>query len=240
MSDEIKAKILVIEDDPDLRETLVDLLEPQYSVKIAEDGLVGLKSALREPPDLILMDLRMPNMDGFETCKLLRADSEFDSIPIVVLSGFVSDQDRVKVLEMGADDFIGKPFNSSELLLRLQKRLAARTTTAPRGEISTHSEEVITYGDLVVNVSTQLVTLKGKELHFSQLEFSILHVLLMNADRIVPRDKLIEMIWPNQEVSSRIIDAHMVSVRNKLKSSMIKIGSVYGKGYRLSLIKVDR
>ncbi len=239
MSDDNKAKILVIEDDPDLRETLVDLLEPYYSVKIAEDGLVGLKNALREPPDLILMDLRMPNMDGFETCKLLRADTEFDNIPIIVLSGFVSDQDKVKALEMGADDFIGKPFNSSELLLRLKKRLGARMSS-PRTELSTTSEGVIAYGDIVFDVNSEQVTLKDKELHFSQLEFSILHMLLMNADRIVPREKLIEIIWPNQEVSHRIIDAHMVSIRNKLKSSMVKIGSVYGKGYRLSLIKVDR
>lgn len=239
MSNEDKATILVIEDDPDLRETLVDLLEPQYVVKIAEDGLIGLKNALREPPDLILMDLRMPNMDGFETCKLLRADPEFNSIPIIVLSGFVSDQDRVKALEMGADDFIGKPFNASELLLRLKKRLETRTGSF-RKEPSAKAVEVIQYGDLVLDLTKQKVTLKDKELHFSQLEFSILHMLLQNADQIVPRDQLIETIWPNQEVSHRIIDAHMVSVRNKLKTSGIKIGSVYGRGYRLSLVSAGR
>lgn len=236
MSDDNKATILVIEDDPDLRETLVDLLETQYLVRIAEDGLLGLKNAFREPPDLILMDLRMPNMDGFETCKLLRADKEFDNIPIVVLSGFVSDQDRVKALEMGADDFVGKPFNSSELLLRLKKRLEDRVGSTNK-ENNRRSDDVISYGDIELDLKTQEVTVKGKELHFSQLEFSILHMLLMNADQIVPRETLIETIWPNQEVSHRIIDAHMVSVRNKLKSSMVKIGSVYGKGYRLSLVK---
>lgn len=224
-------KILIVEDDPDLRETLTMLLEDTYDVSSAADGLVGLKNALRNPPDLILMDLKMPNMDGFETCKLLRADKEFDDISIIVVSGFVSDQDRVKALEAGADDFIGKPFETSELLHRIQKRLEEKNRSKSQAQLI--RQGIFRYKNLRMETSEMKAFLGDDEVHFSHVEFSILRLLVEHAESIVAREAFISSIWPDQEVSNRIMDAHIVSIRNKLKGHGLQITSVYGKGYVL-------
>lgn len=126
-----KHKILIVEDDPDLRDTLQLLLEDLYDVTCVYEGLESFKTALNQHPDLVLMDLKMPNMDGFEACRMLRADPQFSDVSVIVVSGFVSDQDRVRALEAGANEFLGKPFETKDLFNRIQKQLQLKTS-APR------------------------------------------------------------------------------------------------------------
>lgn len=226
-----KFKILIVEDDPDLRDTLKLLLEDDYDVSCAVDGLIGLKNALRQPPDLILMDLKMPNMDGFETCRLLRADPEFADISIIVVSGFVSDQDRVRALEAGADDFIGKPFETKELMYRIQKRLEEKNITKSEEQLVRRG--IFKYKSLRLEAGGLKAFVNDEPVHFSQVEFGILKILVEGAETVIPREVFISSLWPGQEVSSRIMDAHLVSIRNKLKGQELQISSVYGKGYVL-------
>ena len=226
-----KFRILIVEDDPDLRDTMKLLLEDTYEVTCAMDGVLGLKNALRNPPDLILLDLRMPNMDGFETCRLLRADPEFASVSIIVVSGFVSEQDRVRALESGADDFISKPFETKELMLRIEKRLAEKTPIKSKEQLSRRG--IFQYKDIRLEAPEAKAYVAEELVHFSHVEFGILKILIENAETVVPREVFINALWPDQDVSSRIMDAHLVSIRNKIKGLNIQINSVYGKGYIL-------
>ncbi|KYG66539.1 hypothetical protein AZI86_05705 [Bdellovibrio bacteriovorus] len=207
------------------------LLEDSYDVSCATDGLNGLKNALRNPPDLILMDLKMPNMDGFETCRLLRADSEFSDISIIVVSGFVSDQDRVRALQAGADDFISKPFETKELLHRIAKRLSEKNTSKSQEQLLRRG--IFKYKSLRLDAVELKAFVNDEPVHFSQVEFGILKILVEGAETVIPREVFISSLWPGQEVSSRIMDAHLVSIRNKLKGQDLQISSVYGKGYIL-------
>lgn len=226
-----KHRILIVEDDPELRETMKLLLEDAYEVSAAVDGLVGLKNALRNPPDLILLDLKMPNMSGFETCKFLRADKEFDHTAIIVVSGFVSDQDRRRILESGADDFVGKPFDTQDLLHRIEKKIKEKSSSMTPEQFQRRG--IFKYRNIVVDTTSLKTFVDGEEIHFSQVEFGILKLLVEKAEEIVARDVFIASLWPGQEVSNRIIDAHLVSIRNKLKGRQLQISSVYGKGYIL-------
>lgn len=226
-----KPHILIIEDDDDFRESLSLLLEDKYDIQALENGVIGLKAALRNPPDLILLDLKMPEMDGFQTCKVLRADKEFDGIPIIVVSGYNTVEDRTRVFEFGADDFIAKPFDNAELLARIQRKLSF--VPSDRVSEKTESLKTIQCGNLKINPRDQVVQIEDRVLHLSALEFRLLYVLALHCDELVSRKNIIEKVWDGQPVSDRIIDPHIVSLRNKLVGCTYAISSAYGKGYSL-------
>lgn len=120
---EYKSKILVIEDEQDIREGIVSLLEDQFAVSTAASGLSGLKEAIRNKPDLIILDLNLPDFDGYQVCKSLREEADFKTIPIIILTAFNESDDRVRAFDMGADDYLAKPFSNVELIARINRKL---------------------------------------------------------------------------------------------------------------------
>lgn len=229
-----KPHVLIIEDDEDLRESLRLLLEDKYDIQALENGLTGLKAALRNPPDLILLDLKMPEMDGFQACKVLRADKEFDGIPIIVLSGYNTVEDRTRIFELGADDFIAKPFDNAELLARIQRKIGI--VSLAKVPEKNEALQAIICGNLRVDPRKQEVYIEDRLLHLSALEFRLLHLLAIHCDELVSRKNIIEKVWDGQPVSERIIDPHIVSLRHKLVGCNFAISSMYGKGYTLKAL----
>lgn len=226
-----KKRILVIEDDEDFREALVLLLGTDFAVETAENGVAGIKAALQSPPDIILLDLKMPDMDGFQTCKALRLDSDLMQIPIIVVSGFNSTDDRTRAFEAGADDFIPKPFNTEEFLARLHRKLAV--TSKSTMSVAQAESTKISCGNLHLDLEHHGVEVDGKPIAVSDLEFRIIHQLMAHCGQVISRKDLIENIWGHQEVSERIIDPHIVSIRYKIANATASISSIYGKGYIL-------
>ncbi len=221
-----KNTILIIEDEEGIREGLTYLLNEQYSVEEAENGVIGLKKAIRNQPNLILLDLKMPEMDGFQVLKAIRADKEFDHTPIIVLSAFNSPADRTKAFELGADDYINKPFDRAELMARIQRKLHG-----------TEIKQVSSPNNLIIKNNLEL-DLRNHQLNFgkhqislSAIEFKIIHVLSMQFEQLVSRDTIVEHVWEKQPVSPRLIDPHILSLRSKLNDVNLTIQSVYGKGY---------
>ena len=221
-----KNKILIIEDEEGIREGLTYLLNEQYAVEEAENGVIGLKKAIRNQPNLILLDLKMPEMDGFQVLKAIRADKEFDHTPIIVLSAFNSPADRTKAFELGADDYINKPFDRAELMARIQRKLHG-----------TEIKQVSSPNNLIIKNNLEL-DLRNHQLNFgkdqislSAIEFKIIHVLSIHFEQLVSRDTIVEHVWEKQPVSPRLIDPHILSLRSKLNDVNLTIQSVYGKGY---------
>lgn len=224
-----KVKILVIEDEEGIRDGLKHILSDIYEVELAENGVDGLKKAIRRPPDIILLDLKMPEMDGFQVCKAFREDREFDNVPIIILSAFNSSADRTKTFELGADDYITKPFEKAELIARIQRKLHGVENKIS----SPTSSGVIVHGDLELDLKKHEVHFEKKLIALSAIEFKLLHLLVINFDQLVSRDTIVDWVWEKQAVSPRLIDPHILSLRNKLHDINITIQSVYGKGYIL-------
>lgn len=231
-----KKKILVIEDDPDFREALAQLLGKDFAVEMAENGVAGVKSALLNPPDIVLVDLRMPGMDGFQTCKALRMDADLSDTPIIVVSGFNSTSDRTRAFEAGADDFIPKPFNTEEFLARLHRKLSTASAKSSSSPVSAKSS-IITCGNIHLDLEHHDLEVNGQSVPLSDLEFRLMHQLMIHCGHVISRKDLIDNVWGNQEVSDRIVDPHIVSIRNKLSAATASISSIYGKGYILKHLK---
>ena len=227
-------RILIIDDEPDLREVLASIIGERYEVSESHGGYEGLKSAIRNPPALILLDLKMPDFKGFDLCRLLRLDPEFNSIPIIVLSGCQGTEDRTRSFALGADDYISKPFDSGELLARIERKLKTFEPTVPQ---PVGGPGVVKCGNLKVNAATHEAFVGENQIHLGALECRLLYLLVANSEKLLSRQQIIQTIWEGQEVSSRIVDPHILSLRTKLTGSSHLISSVYKGGYALKEIK---
>lgn len=227
-----KNKVLIIEDEEGIREGLVEILSGSFDVITAENGIEGLKKAFKEAPQLILLDLKMPEMDGFQVCKAIRSDKEFDSTPIIVVTAFNNVTDRTRLFEMGVDDYITKPFDGKELIARIQRALLR---VSNEKELIQHapSNTVVKCDELVLDGHTQKVFYRKIPIHLSAIEFKILYILALNYNQIVRRDKILDYAWEKQPVSPRLIDPHILAIREKLKDHKFSIHAIYGKGYIL-------
>lgn len=229
-----KPLILIVEDEEDIHEALKIILSANFELAHAYNGADGLKKAIRVMPDLILMDLKMPIIDGFQLCKSLREDREFDNIPIIVVSAFNSASDRTKAFDLGADDYVTKPFDRVELVSRIQRKLTSRMKAAPETQANqivkkTKEDNV----DIEFRADALSFLFEGKEIQLSSIEFKILRMLGESYMELIAREKILESVWEKQAVSSRLIDPHILSLRNKIKVHGLTIDSVYGKGYIL-------
>src|SRR5690242_4860802 len=200
--------ILVIDDDESLRDTIGVLLEREgFRAIIAPDGKSGLDQALLGKPDLILADLRLPDINGVEICKRLRTSGI--KTPIIVLSAVGEEIDKVLLLEIGADDYVVKPFGSRELLARIR---AVLRRAAPDGRKVAH------FADTEVDFSRRVVTRKGEELKFTPAEYNLLCFFLQNPDRPLTRDMILNSVWGYEFFpNTRTVDAHVVKLRQKLE-----------------------
>ena len=222
--------ILIIEDEPKSAKLARDYLEKNgYRTRIAADGLAGLAAARRESPDLVVLDLLLPGMDGREVCRRLRADS---AVPIIMLTALAEETDQIVGLELGADDYIVKPFSPAVLVARVRAMLRRS-----RGELD--DGEVIRSGELEIDLVAHAVTLAGRPLRLTPTEFSLLAALARRPGQTLGREQLLdELHGPAGGLAGfdRSIDSHVKNLRRKLEREPGRpplIETVYGVGYRL-------
>ena len=222
------ASILLIDDEPDLVSLVRFNLEREgYRVRAAADGAAGYEAAKRDLPDLILLDLMLPGMDGLEVCRRLRAESRTARIPIIMLTAKGGEADRVVGLEMGADDYVAKPFSPRELVARVKAVL--RRAAAPQED-----DGALAAGEIQLDPGRHEVTVKGKPVTLTATEFRLLHTLMRRPGQAFSRDRLIDgAIGEDAHVVDRTIDVHVTSLRRKLGRSATLIETVRGVGYRL-------
>src|SRR6266568_6139009 len=218
--------ILVIDDDESLRDTIGVLLEQEgFRAVLVDDGRQGFEKGLLLKPDLILVDLRLPGMSGVDICKQLR-EAQMHT-PIIVLSAMGDEVDKVLLLEIGADDYVVKPFGSRELLARIRALLRR---TAP------DARKVIHFGETDVDLERRVVTRRGEELKFTPAEYNLLTYFLQNADRPLTRDMILNSVWGYESFpNTRTVDAHVVKLRQKLEPDPNiprHFLTVHGVGYR--------
>jgi DNA-binding response OmpR family regulator len=222
------AKILIVEDEPNMVSGLRDNFEFEgYQVISAPDGVSGLERALSESPDLVILDVMMPRMSGLDVCKHLK--SKKPAIPIIMLTARGQEVDKVVGLELGADDYVTKPFSIRELLARV-KAVLRRAGSAPR------QVEKYSFGDVEVNVRSCQVSKRGKEMDFSSKEFELLKFFLHHPGETLSRDRLLEEVWGYDHFpTTRTVDAHIVRLRQKIEPKPDEprfILTVHGTGYK--------
>lgn len=224
------AKILLVEDDPNIRTAAeFALTDAGYTIVTCDNGVDGLTNALSVKPDLILLDLMLPEMDGHTLLKKFRGQN--NATPLIVLTAYSSEQEKIFCLDAGADDFIDKPFSINELLARIRANLR-------RSAISSHAdgEQQQQYGDMIIDFALNTVSVKGLPVSLRNREYEILEVLAGNQGALVTRDDLIREVWNGKPPStSATIDVHMHNLRKSLEadSDYQLIATEYAKGWRL-------
>ena len=222
------AKILIVEDEPNMVAGLRDNFEFEgYQVLTAPDGVAGLERALSESPDIVILDVMMPRMSGLDVCKQLKAKKP--SMPIIMLTARGQEVDKVVGLELGADDYVTKPFSIRELLARV-KAVLRRAGTIPK------QGEKYAFGEVEVNLRNCQVSRKGKALEFSSKEFELLKYFLNHPGETLSRDRLLEDVWGYDHFpTTRTVDAHIVRLRQKVEPKPDDprfILTVHGTGYK--------
>jgi DNA-binding response OmpR family regulator len=221
-------KILIVEDEPHMVAGLRDNFEFEgYEVVTAGDGVAGLERALKESPDLVILDVMMPRMSGLDVCKQLKAKRP--STPIIMLTARGQEVDKVVGLELGADDYVTKPFSIRELLARV-KAVLRRVQTVPKEQSS------FRFGEVEVDVRKCQVSRAGKVLDFSAKEFELLKYFLGHPGETLSRDRLLEDVWGYEHFpTTRTVDAHIVRLRQKVEPKPEEprfILTVHGTGYK--------
>ena len=223
----MKQKILVIDDEPDAVELIAfNLKAAGYDVISAADGDEALKKARALLPDLIILDLMLPEVDGLEVCKILRRDTNTAGIPVIMLTAKAGEVDRILGLELGADDYVTKPFSPRELVLRVKRLL--RSKDAPESKM-----DQIRLQDLAIDTARHQVMVKGKNVDLTATEFKLLTVLIQRRGRVQSRDQLLQDVWEYDNViDTRTVDTHMRRLREKLGAAARYLDTVRGVGYR--------
>jgi two-component system alkaline phosphatase synthesis response regulator PhoP len=227
----MKKKILIIEDEQDLVKGLkINLADEGFDVDYALDGIEGLRKAIEGAPDLIILDIMLPEMDGFEVCRRLRQKNI--ETPVIMLTAKGEEIDKVVGLEIGADDYMTKPFSIRELIARIKARLRHAV-----GEVKA-IPKVYHLGDNEIDFARFKIRRKGKELELTSLEMEILKYFITHPEDVVTRNDLLDKIWGYEKFpTTRTIDNHILKLRKKIEddpSHPRYILSVYGGGYRFT------
>ena len=223
----MQATILVIEDEPDALELLQFNLKGRgYKVISAESGEKGLQKANAHLPDLVVLDLMLPGLDGLELCKILKRNAKTAHVPIIMVTAKATELDRVLGLELGADDYLVKPFSPRELLLRIERLLKRGSPAA------TEAAECFNFGDLMIDIAKHEITVNGRTVQLTPTEFKLLTLLARRPERVHSRDKLLQEVWEySQDIESRTIDTHMRRLRSKLGRAAKHLTTVRNFGY---------
>ena len=223
----MKEKILAVDDEPEALELIAFNLEAAgFEVSSAADGAEALKKARQILPNLILLDVMLPQVDGMELCKCLRRDPETAAIPIIMVTARAAEIDRVLGLELGADDYVTKPFSPRELILRVKNLLR-------RGRPEEKKSEQIRFGDLCINIPRHTVTFKGKSIELTATEFKLATILAQRRGRVQSRDQLLRDVWEYDAViDTRTVDTHVRRLREKLGGAAKYLDTIRGVGYR--------
>jgi two-component system alkaline phosphatase synthesis response regulator PhoP len=225
----IRKLILIIDDEPEIRELLAEGLSAHYQILFAKNGQEGIDIALKNKVSLIILDILMPGMTGIETCQKLREHNETSAIPIIMLTAFDDSKQKTEAFRAGADDYITKPFDFEELLARVQSKIKRMVP------VEVGPTHLIKYGDLVLNFQKLNAEINDQDLELGQIEFKILNSLIKNRGEVVERDILQIDVWGAESPSDRALDPHITSLRRKLKNSRHELKTFYGQGYSLVL-----
>lgn len=224
-------RILVVEDDATVAQVITGYLQrADYVPMVAPDGLMGLELARRMSPDLVVLDVMLPGLNGIEFCRELRTQSE---VPVIILTSLGAEEDRLRGLEVGADDYLTKPFSPRELVLRVQSVLR-RTTAMP----PTPAGAKMRAGDLLVDQTARVVSKAGRELTLTNKEFDLLVFLLSNPGRVIRRDELMRKVWAHDFGDASTVTVHVRRLREKIEddpSHPETLVTVWGVGYRFDL-----
>ena len=225
----MKETILIVEDEKDIVKMLdYNLKKEGFKTLSTNDGEDALDLATRECPDLIILDLMLPGIDGLEVCKTLKKENRTASIPIIMLTAKSQETDKIVGLELGADDYVTKPFSPRELIARIKAVLR-------RAKDKDNSLEVLKMGDLIIDLSKIAVSVKNKPIELTAKEFELLKTLIKAKGRVLSRDYLLDSIWGFDnavEIQTRTVDVHIRTLRKKLKSEARRIVTVKNYGYR--------
>ena len=222
-------RILIAEDEPDVMNLVaMNLKHAGFNVLKAEDGAAALQQVRETQPALVILDLMLPEMSGLEVCKVLKKEAATSAIPIIMLTAKAEEVDRIVGLELGADDYITKPFSPRELVLRVRSVLRR---AAAAGEPA----DFLTFGDIKIDRSRYEVTVGGKEMEFTATEFKLLALLIERRGRVQSRDTLLNDVWGYESViDTRTVDTHIRRLREKLGKAAECIETVRGFGYRVA------
>ena len=221
-------RILVVDDEPDLLELVrVNLRQAGFEVETAETGRAALERLHRSPPDLVVLDLMLPDVSGTEICRRLRADAELAEVPIIMLTARADEVDRVVGLELGADDYVTKPFSPRELTLRVRAVLRRRKPAQPC--------DALAHGTLRLDSARHRCFVDEAEIALTAKEFDLLRTLMARPGRVLTRDQLLDEVWgADIAVTTRTIDTHLKRLREKLGPASDLIETVRGVGYRFA------
>jgi len=225
----MSTRVLVVEDDPDISELVARYLEKAgYTATRVSSGRDALDAVRAKAPELIVLDVMLPHVDGLEVCRLLRANDHTASIPIIMLTARAEESERIVGLEMGADDYLAKPFSPNELVARVRALLRrAQRHDAPSGR-------PLSLGAIVVDPDRHLVLLDGREVALTAKEFLLLAYLLEHRGRVLSRDILLEQVWGYRYTGgTRTVDVHVRRLREKLPPLTDALVTVKQFGYKL-------
>lgn len=223
-----KSRILVVEDHPDTRRFLEAMLGKDFQILTAENGVLGIEAARKETPDLILMDIMLPVLNGYDACSLLKKDERTRRIPIIFLSAKNSMADVTQGLAQGTDDYIPKPFDFKELRSRIDARLR---------KIAPVDQEPVTFGELEMDPKIKSARIREQSAQLTTTEYDLLRCLASRAGQTVSRAEILKEVWRDEadETNDRTIDVHVRALRKKLPALIKHVTSVYGVGYRFEI-----
>ncbi|MFH1201663.1 MAG: response regulator [Candidatus Omnitrophota bacterium] len=227
----MKETILIVEDEKDIVKMLdYNLKKEGFKILSVHDGEEALDLAPREHPDLIILDLMLPGIDGLEVCKALKKENKTASIPIIMLTAKAQEADKIVGLELGADDYVTKPFSPRELIARIKAVLR-------RAKEKDKLPEVLKIGDLTIDFGKIEVAIKAKPIELTAKEFELLRTLVKANGRVLSRDFLLDNVWgfDSLEIQTRTVDVHIRTLRKKLKSEAKRIITVKNYGYRFEI-----
>ncbi len=224
-----EARILVVDDEPDILSVVVYQLSREgYRVSTAVNGRAAIAAAAADRPDLIILDLMLPEVDGYETLRTLRTDTKTEKIPIILLTALEQEEKRIRGFELGADDYITKPFSPRELVLRVNA-LLKRSRAEPVA-----SRRTLRAGPLTIDCEAYTASVEGRELDLTLLEHRLLETLVERKGRVQSRKQLLQAAWDtNAQIETRTVDMHVARLRTKLGDAGKMIETVRGVGYRL-------
>jgi DNA-binding response OmpR family regulator len=218
--------ILIADDEASIRDLARLYLEKEgFRVRTAEDGAAALDEVRREPPALLILDLMMPRLDGWEVCRRVRAEG---NLPILMLTARDQDIDKIVGLEMGADDYLTKPFNPRELVARVRAILRRAGATTP-------TERPRRFGRVEIDPTSREVTVDGEAIVLRAKEFDLLLTLADHANQVLSREQLLDRVWGYEFYGqTRTVDVHVAHLRERLSGSGLEIETVWGRGYKLA------
>jgi DNA-binding response OmpR family regulator len=231
-----RRRVLVVEDEQDIAGVIRHTLEKsgQIDVEIAVRGDAALEAAAARPPDLVILDLNLPVVGGLEVCRILRARPATAQVPIIMLTARTSESDRVTGLDIGADDYISKPFSLRELAARVRAALRRGLPAPPPADAPPASSALVYHGaHLHADFDAVSVSVDGAPIRLTRREFELLRYLVGNRHRVLSRDRLLERVWGyDRSVETRAVDVHVGRLRSKLGVAGRQIETVIGLGYR--------